>query len=99
LAGLQLVDGIGSGVKRSTPDFDLTVEVPQESAEQVAAQRVKLTKEIEQLEKVIANSERQLSNEDFMSKAPEKVVAGIREKLAGYRTQLEKSRELLESLS
>jgi valyl-tRNA synthetase len=99
LAGLQLVDGIGSGVKRSTPDFDLTVEVPQESAEQVAAQRAKLTKEIEQLEKVIANSERQLSNEDFMSKAPEKVVAGIREKLAGYRTQLEKSRELLESLS
>jgi valyl-tRNA synthetase len=98
LAGLTIVDAVENGVKRSTPDFDLLVEVPQESAEQVQAQRAKLTKEIEQLEKVIANSERQLSNEDFMSKAPEKVVSGIREKLAGYRVQLEKSKAALEAL-
>jgi valyl-tRNA synthetase len=98
LAGLTIVDSVENGVKRSTPDFDLLVEVPQESAEQVQAQRAKLTKEIEQLEKVIANSERQLSNEDFMSKAPEKVVTGIREKLAGYRVQLEKSKAALEAL-
>jgi valyl-tRNA synthetase len=97
LAGIEIVAAV-EGVKRSTPDFDLTVEVPQESAEQVQAQRTKLAKEIEQMEKVIANSERQLSNEEFMSKAPEKVVAGIREKLAGYRTQLEKSQEAIKAL-
>jgi len=98
LAGIELVDAVKGGVKRATPDFDLVVEVPEESAEQVAAQRAKLTKEIEQMEKVIANSERQLSNEDFMGKAPEKVVVGIREKLAGYRSQLEKSQDALKAL-
>ena len=98
LAGIEVVDVVNGGVKRSTPDFDLVVEVPEDTAEQVQAQRVKLTKEIEQMEKVIGNSERQLTNEEFMSKAPEKVVAGIREKLAGYRTQLEKSREALAAL-
>jgi valyl-tRNA synthetase len=92
LAGVAIVESVANGVKRSTPDFDLIVEVPQESAEQVEAQRTKLAKEIEQLEKVIANSERQLSNEEFMSKAPEKVVSGIREKLDGYRVQIDKSR-------
>ena len=33
-----------------------------------------------------------------MSKAPEKVVTGIRSKLADYQAQLEKSRRTLESL-
>ncbi len=99
LANVSIADAVnGSAVKRSTPDFDLLVVVPEESAEQVAAQRVKLAKEIEQLEKVIANSERQLGNEEFMGKAPEKVVTGIREKLAGYIVQLEKSRGALGAL-
>jgi valyl-tRNA synthetase len=99
LAGVELVESVGSGVNRSTADFDMIIEVPQESAEQVRAQKAKLGKEIEQLEKVIANSERQLSDEVFMSKAPEKVVAGIREKLAGYRVQLDKNRAALSGLS
>ncbi len=33
-----------------------------------------MEKDIEQLEKIIANSERQLSDETFLSRAPEKVV-------------------------
>ena len=99
LTNVSIADAVtGAAVKRSTPDFDLLVVVPEESAEQVAAQRAKLTKEIEQLEKVIANSERQLGNEEFMGKAPEKVVAGIREKLAGYIVHLEKSRAALGAL-
>ena len=62
------------------------------------AVRIRLTKEIEQLEKLIANSERQLGNEEFVEKAPEKVVAQIREKMAGYQAQAGKSRATLSAL-
>ena len=55
----------------------------------------RLTKENEQLEKVIANSKRQLENDDFIQKAPAKVVDSIRAKLAEYEAQLSKNRAAL----
>jgi valyl-tRNA synthetase len=57
--------------------------------------RERVQKEIEQLEKAIANSERQLSDEKFLSRAPVHVVDGIRSKLFEYQTQLEKNRSAL----
>ncbi|MBM3754191.1 MAG: valine--tRNA ligase [Acidobacteria bacterium] len=83
------------GAKRATPAFDIVLAVP---AAQLEKQRDRLTKEIGDLEKVIANSQRQLGNEDFVKKAPEKVLATLREKLAGYEAQLEKSRQALAEL-
>ena len=62
-------------------------EVPKAQEE---AQRKRLEKEREQLAKNIANSERQLSDETFLSKAPAKVVESIRQKLADYEAQLRK---------
>jgi valyl-tRNA synthetase len=59
------------------------------------AQRQRLLKEIEQLEKNIANSKRQLSDDTFVSRAPAHVVDGIRRKLADYEAQLSKNREAL----
>ncbi len=58
--------------------------------------RARLLKENASLEQAIANCERQLVDADFLSKAPEKVVASIRVKLAGYQSQLEKNKRLLE---
>jgi valyl-tRNA synthetase len=83
------------GAKRSTPEFDLVLAVP---AAQMEKQRDRLVKEIANLQQVIANSEKQLSNEDFLKKAPEKVLATLREKLADYKAQLEKSKEALEEI-
>jgi len=83
------------GVKRSTPEFDLVLDVP---AAKVEALRKGLRKEIAGLEKVIGNSNRQLSNEQFLSRAPAHVVDGIRAKLADYEAQLEKSRAALAGL-
>ena len=57
--------------------------------------REKIGREITELEKVIANSERQLSNEAFLAKAPEKIVAGTRQKQAEYEAQLAKLRAAL----
>ncbi len=83
------------GAVRKTPAFDLLLEVPREQAE---AQRKRVEKEIEQLEKVIANSERQLGDEKFLAKAPAKVVDGIKAKLADYQAQLAKHKETLAGL-
>ncbi|HYP14948.1 MAG TPA: class I tRNA ligase family protein, partial [Bryobacteraceae bacterium] len=80
------------GVKRSSPQFDLIFKV---SAEQAAAQRARVMKEMEGLQKVIANSERQLSDDKFVSRAPTHVVEQIRVKLADYKAQYEKHRESL----
>ncbi len=83
------------GAVRSTPDFDLVLQLP---AADMTALRTRLLKEIDQLGKAAGNSERQLSNEEFIRKAPEQVVTSIRAKLADYEAQLAKSRATLEAL-
>jgi valyl-tRNA synthetase len=83
------------GAMRSTPDFDLLLETPKADVE---AQRARLLKETEQLEKLIADKDRQLSNEKFLSSAPAKIVGGLREKRAEYQAQLDKNRSALDDL-
>jgi valyl-tRNA synthetase len=50
---------------------------------------VRSEKEIEQLEKNIASSQRQLGDEKFLSRAPAHIVENIRAKLAEYESRLE----------
>jgi valyl-tRNA synthetase len=40
-----------------------------------------------------------LNDQTFLSKAPEKVVASLRAKVADYREQLAKNKNLLDNLS
>jgi valyl-tRNA synthetase len=101
LAGLKLTVNEGSAPQvgpgtHSTNDFDLVLQV---SAAQVEMQRKRLEKEIEQLARNIANSQRQLGDEKFLSRAPAHVVDGIRTKLTDYEAQLEKSRAALNALA
>jgi valyl-tRNA synthetase len=56
----------------------------------VAAEREKLTKELEKLEKEKGNGERQLSNEGFMSKAPQQVVEKLRARVEELSVLIEK---------
>ena len=69
------------------PQFDLVLEVP---AAQMEAQRARVGKETEQLRKNIASLERQLSDDNFLAKAPAPVVEGMRRKLDDYQAQLRK---------
>jgi valyl-tRNA synthetase len=81
---------------RSTSRFD--VHAIYEKKIDVAAERERLTKELEKIEKEQANGQRQLSNEQFLAKAPAKVVEGLkaraeelavlREKTVGKLTEL-----------
>jgi len=61
---------------RSTARFD--VHVIYERKIDAAAERERLIKERDKLEKEFGNNQRQLSNQQFLSKAPEKVVDGLR---------------------
>jgi valyl-tRNA synthetase len=70
---------------RSTVEFDLVLDIPKAQEDPARKQ-----KEREQLEKNIANSKRQLSDDVFLSKAPAKVIDSIRAKLADYEAQLAK---------
>ena len=97
LAKVQFVDD-AAGVSWPGAGFDLIIELPDVSPEAVEAQRLKLSKEVEQLDKVIASSEGQLGNETFVSKAPEKILNGMRDKLSGYKSQREKALEALAAL-
>ena len=83
------------GVLRSTTAFDLLLRVP---AAQLEAQRQRVAKEAERLEKLIESSRRQLADETFLARAPEQVVASIRAKLADYEAQLAKAQETLARL-
>ena len=55
----------------------------------------RLTRENEQLERVILSTATQLQNDDFISKAPAKVIDSMRAKLANYESQLAKNKAAL----
>jgi valyl-tRNA synthetase len=84
-----------NGAVRSTPQFDLVLRLPEVDA---SVQRTRLLKEIEQLEKAIADKDRQLANDKFLNSAPAHVVESLRAKRAEQMAQLEKSRATLNTL-
>jgi len=81
---------------RSTARFD--VHVVYEKKIDVAAERLRLTKELEQIEKEIGNGQRQLGNQQFLSKAPAKVVEGMRKRSTELEVLREKIRSQLDEL-
>jgi valyl-tRNA synthetase len=81
---------------RSTARFD--VHVIYERTIDVAVECDRLRKELEKIEKEFANNQRQLGNEQFLAKAPEKVVQGLRrreQELVGLREKIKSQIEQL----
>jgi valyl-tRNA synthetase len=74
-----------TGAVRSTPEFDLALQLPEVDAE---GQRARVEKERIQLKKLIADKDRQLANEKFLSSAPANVVDALREKRGEYVARL-----------
>src|SRR5713226_2411621 len=77
-----------SGAVRSTATFD--VRIAYSDTVDVAAEKTRLKKEIEGLQKAIASKERQLGDETFRSRAPEKIIKGLEATLAEQRIELQK---------
>jgi len=82
---------------RSTARFD--VHVIYEKKIDVAAERQRLSKELEQIEKETANGQRQLGNQQFLAKAPAKVVEGMRQRQTELGVLREKIRNSLDELA
>ena len=86
----------GGGL-RSTSLFD--VWIPHMETVDVAGELVRLRKEQERLTKDIASKERQLGDDTFRSRAPEKIIKGLETTLAERRVELSKTEERLSQLS
>jgi len=81
---------------RTTPRFEAALVY--ERKVDVAAERERLTKELKKAEAQLANLERQLANEQFLSKAPAHVVEGMRKQVAELKLLIEKIKKALENL-
>jgi valyl-tRNA synthetase len=85
------------GAVRSTAHFDVRIAYVEDTID-VEAEEARLRKQIEGLEKAIAAKEKQLADDTFRSRAPEKVVRGLEATLAEQTTELRKLRSRLEEL-
>ncbi len=82
---------------RSTASYD--VRVLYERKLDSAAERERLTKELQKLQSEFLNAQRQLGNQQFLAKAPPQVVEGIRRRAQEVSVLLEKTQGALAELS
>jgi valyl-tRNA synthetase len=94
--GAQRLQQSGGAV-RSTALFDVRIAYVAETID-IEAEEARLRRQIEGLEKAIASKERQLADDTFRSRAPEKVVRGLEATLTEQTTELRKLRVRLEEL-
>jgi valyl-tRNA synthetase len=101
IAGVQSITEVTESQARQAPSrstsrFD--VHVVYEKKLDIAAERERLNKELEKIEKEQANGQRQLSNEQFLAKAPAKVVDGLKARAEELRVLQEKTVAKLKEL-
>jgi len=77
---------------------DAKLYMPMAELVDLDAERARLTKELEKAKKQVEGQERKLSNEAFVSKAPEQVVNAERERLEKARALVENLTESLKNL-
>ena len=82
---------------RSTARFE--VHVVYERKIDVTAERDRLKKELEKLDKEFANNQRQLNNVQFLAKAPGKVVEGLRRRAQELTLLRDKIKRQLDELN
>jgi valyl-tRNA synthetase len=85
------------GGTRSTAEFDVRIPFTEETID-VAAEKTRLKKEIEGLQKAIGSKEGQLGNETFRSRAPEKIIKQMEEALGAQRIELQKLQDRFQQL-
>ncbi len=99
LGGVEKIEFVNESLAklagaRHTARFD--VHVIYEKKIDIAAERERLNKELEKIEKEIANGQRQLNNEGFLAKAPANVVEGLRKRAAELQVLRGKTTSKLE---
>jgi len=87
----------GEGAVRSTSQFDLRIQFEGEPAD-AKAEKAKLTKEKERLEKDVASKKQRLADDTFRSRAPAEIVRGLEATLAERQIEYQKIVERLAQL-
>ncbi|MGC2545822.1 MAG: hypothetical protein WA426_08255, partial [Silvibacterium sp.] len=64
----------------------------------IASERERLHKKLEQYEKVLINADRQLTNKSYLAKAPEKIVAGLRKQASEAALLRQETLDAIEKL-
>ena len=102
LAGLQAMNFTRDawrwmrGVSASLPSFELRLFT--RSRIDPEAERLRLQKEKEKLEKALDQAKKQLDNQEFMARAPRDVVRGVERRHTELRAHYEKVLDSLERL-
>jgi len=78
---------------------DVEIDLPIEKFVDIAKEKHRVTKELEEISKIKEAINRKLSNEEFLSKAPEGVVNAEKERLKKLAEKEEKFRAYLELLN
>ncbi len=101
LSGIELLTSSDTVPKESATEVVRGIEVilPLAGVVDLAAERKRLGKEIEKLEKDAKGLDRKLSNEKFLAKAPPEVVAKDRARRADIDDTLGKLRATLDSIA
>jgi valyl-tRNA synthetase len=97
---LEGASGRQQALTRSIAAFELRIyaEAVPAKGGGVSETRGRLEKENAELRKAIADKKRQLGNEEFIKKAPAKVVESLKAKLNEYEAQLRKNDSILVGL-
>ncbi|MFA6038743.1 MAG: valine--tRNA ligase [Candidatus Peribacteraceae bacterium] len=77
---------------------DIEVHLSLEGLIDLEKEGIRLAKEKERLEQIIASTEQRLNNQDFVTRAPAQVVEGEREKVRTMKEKVEKLGERLKTI-
>jgi valyl-tRNA synthetase len=100
LCNIESLSLNGSAPEKSAAvvSADVTLYLPLEDMVDFAAERQRLQKELDNLLKQITGGERQLSNQDFLTKAAPEVVQKVKDKLADLQATRAAVEERLKAL-
>jgi valyl-tRNA synthetase len=93
---MAAAQGAMKGWARSTPNFD--AEIVYEKKVDAEAERERIKKELESMEKERLNTIAQLQNERFLGKAPAQIVEGYRKRKVELDVLIAKAQQALERL-
>ncbi len=98
-----VLDAAGADVQRPSGSASFTLSdadgyIPLEGLIDTQAELARQQKEAEKVRKHIASSEARLSNESFLAKAPENIVAQMKESLEGLKKQLSSIEDIIRDL-
>ena len=100
LSGFGVLSGKpaeGGHGMRSTAEFDVRIPYAAETID-VPAERARLKKEIEGLQQAIGSKEKQLGNDTFRNRAPEKIIKEMEAALSGQKIESQKLLDRLKQL-